>query len=1157
MATIATAEVRIIADTRRFVPDLRRKLRQAFSGIGDDLGERIEKQISSRLGRRLETLMARLGRNAGNQFSQQFSQSFTNLTRTTAAAGERAGREFTRNFRLEADFEVVMREWLREGVGGTEFSAAGTRLARNFGTAFDTELNRFAFAPSVNPITIRRSQQFVDNLVNTMVTRTRNRSQDLVRAFEDGLSDLRDSDRAAGFVRDLVDRMVSEAEARGPDVGEALGNGINQALFEALAGSEIETGEFFERVGNEGALHFQDGFTDTLGSRLRREMQEAIDNAGIPPIFRRIGNVSATNFVEEFDDSLTATLGRAFQRLGGREADEAGDRAGARFARGFTNALRALPAAFASLLNVVVARPLGALGGVFSEMTSEMLSVAGQMLAVVALLEALSGLLFALPAAVGVAGAAIATMIVPLKGIIEAFDTAGGPADEFEKSLEGLTPAAQSVVREFRAISPALTDLRLRAQAALFAELGGAITEVADNLLGPLSDGLESSSGAFGRIIDQIAEFLAQSETADTVAATFDALTEVFDAVAESTEPFLEGMRTLVDEFIPEIEELADPLSDMGDEFKEWAERVTESGEAMEAFDRGKDTLQEIFDIALDITGIFDAMFDAAESVGVDALGAVADAIADIREEFESVEGQEALGEIFDALGRIADVIGDVFGTLFEEMGELAPEIAEFFEEVGPPVQELIDGLSEGIQELLDSGGTDFFKDLAQALADVDWKEIGEDIGEFLSGIGPLLKGLGTALNVVVDVLEFIVDLFDFIDDLFGQGSTSKWGDALNEFFDELLNTDEVKAWIKEFDEAVVIFFTEHFPQQIRDGLQFLVDEAREFWGELTEGFKQLVEGLSTIVIDGFVGIGEGFTTGLDTVVTTITTFVETTLLTWGNFFLGLKDSALLALQGIGLDITGFFDGTTGDFSGFQNGISEGWNAFWTGLKDFASSQMNLARDVISGILNGIKSIVSGFISNVKAGWDAFWNGLSSTVSGGMSTVRDLVSGALDTLRSAFDGFRDQVEDIWNGLVSFLQGIADTVSGIVDRISGFVSSAIDAASNLGNIDLTPFANGGIVNGPTPALVGEAGREVIIPLTRPARAVELARHSGLIDLLTAQGVLAGAGGAVSGPAAPVVGEMHVHSQNADPDQVARKALRLIERRMGGRGLERTS
>lgn len=47
----------------------------------------------------------------------------------------------------------------------------------------------------------------------------------------------------------------------------------------------------------------------------------------------------------------------------------------------------------------------------------------------------------------------------------------------------------------------------------------------------------------------------------------------------------------------------------------------------------------------------------------------------------------------------------------------------------------------------------------------------------------------------------------------------------------------------------------------------------------------------------------------------------------------------------------------------------------------------------------------------------------------------------------------------------------------------------------------PFADGGIATSPVMGPVGEAGPEVIIPLTRPQRARELAETSGLLDLLS--------------------------------------------------------
>lgn len=46
-----------------------------------------------------------------------------------------------------------------------------------------------------------------------------------------------------------------------------------------------------------------------------------------------------------------------------------------------------------------------------------------------------------------------------------------------------------------------------------------------------------------------------------------------------------------------------------------------------------------------------------------------------------------------------------------------------------------------------------------------------------------------------------------------------------------------------------------------------------------------------------------------------------------------------------------------------------------------------------------------------------------------------------------------------------------------------------------------YADGGIVTGPTNALIGEAGPEVVIPLTQPARAQELMAASGLSGLGT--------------------------------------------------------
>lgn len=1042
MATIATAEVQVIADTSRFIPDLRRKLRGAFASLGNQLGDDIVQRIDRRISQRLTTVMNQAARRAGQTFSQAFDQA------------------------LGSDLS----DSLRNQLGGPNAQRGARRAGEDISDAFSDAFGR---------------------------------STDLTREFLDDLG--------------------------------------NQAAFAAAGRAGADTAQ---------------SFSDALRSRLNDDIPEHVKEVFADrSIFRRAGNASATQFtdefVEEIDNSLTAVLGRAFQRLGERDAEDAGERAGTRFGRGFVNALRFLPRAIGSLLNFIVVRPLSGLSNVFGEMSSELLSVAAQMLAVVALLEALSGLLFGLPAATNVAAAGIAAIIVPLLGTQDAFSEAFGEAENFEDALEGLTTPAQDVARELRAIAPALNDLRLQAQAAFFSEIDGAITEVANNLVGPLTTGLTSASGAFGRIVDQIGEFLAQSESADTVAAVFESLTGIFDALADSTVPFLEGIRTLVDEFLPRISELEDILSEVGDDFNDWATDITESGEAMQAFDRGLDTLEEIANIARDISGIFDAMFDAAETEGIDALGAIADAIADVREEFESLEGQERLGEFFDSIGRIASVLGDILGAVIDAFVDLSPEIAELAEDVGPPLVEFIENLVDGFKELLDSGGRDFLREIVDALSEIDWKQLGAQIGGLLGQIAPLLDDIAAALNLLIDVADFLIDLFDFLNDLFGEGTTSDWSESLQKFFDDLLNLPEANEWIDEFDASVAKFFTETLPATVEEGLQTVVDTIRGWGEDVKEGLNDVWDGLGIDAEFGFGLLGEIIMGQLGLTTADIEGWETDLDLSWVTFWTSLPTKAGEQLDKLVQGVSTRLGLVRDTVTGWAVGLVLQWRTFWNGLVTAATLALINVTVSVSSRLSNIRSTVSGWISGVRALWTIFWSGLTSAVSSGLSAVQTRVSNALSGVRNAFSTMSGAVRNILSGLVGFLANIASQIAGIVGRISSAVSNAVSAASSLSGIDLNPFADGGIVYGPTPALVGEAGPEVIIPLTRPQRAVDLVQQSGLMGLLASQGVFGAAAGTTSGPSP----EIHVHSALADPEQIARRAVRILERQ-AARGIART-
>jgi hypothetical protein len=65
---------------------------------------------------------------------------------------------------------------------------------------------------------------------------------------------------------------------------------------------------------------------------------------------------------------------------------------------------------------------------------------------------------------------------------------------------------------------------------------------------------------------------------------------------------------------------------------------------------------------------------------------------------------------------------------------------------------------------------------------------------------------------------------------------------------------------------------------------------------------------------------------------------------------------------------------------------------------------------------------------------------------------------------------------------------------------GFVRNPITRADHHDHVH-AGLANGAIVSRRMTALLGEAGPEVVIPLTRPMRALQLAEESGLMGVLS--------------------------------------------------------
>lgn len=100
--------------------------------------------------------------------------------------------------------------------------------------------------------------------------------------------------------------------------------------------------------------------------------------------------------------------------------------------------------------------------------------------------------------------------------------------------------------------------------------------------------------------------------------------------------------------------------------------------------------------------------------------------------------------------------------------------------------------------------------------------------------------------------------------------------------------------------------------------------------------------------------------------------------------------------------------------------------------------------------------------------WDAIWESIKKATEAAYNWIKEK---AIDPLVGAFDRVLRMIARVRDGIRS----IGGKVGNVTSGVRSSIGSVIDK--------VTPFAEGGIVTRPTLGLVGEAGPEAIIPLSK--------------------------------------------------------------------------
>ena len=223
-----------------------------------------------------------------------------------------------------------------------------------------------------------------------------------------------------------------------------------------------------------------------------------------------------------------------------------------------------------------------------------------------------------------------------------------------------------------------------------------------------------------------------------------------------------------------------------------------------------------------------------------------------------------------------------------------------------------------------------------------------------------------------------------------------------------------------------------------------------------------------------------------------------------GEWFKGIVDAIKKAFDGIGEWFKNLFAKAWEGIKSAWSGVKDWFRSLWEGIKSIWQVVKDWFKTLFSNAWDGIKSAWSG----VKLWFSDLWNGIKSIYSAVSGWFSSIFTTAYNGIRNAFSGITGFFSGIWNDIKNIFSNVGTAIaSGIRGAVSGAVNAVLSTAANIINgfissinfairiinripgvnirrikeLHIPAMAQGGVVDSATLAMIGENGKEAVVPL----------------------------------------------------------------------------
>jgi phage-related protein len=391
-------------------------------------------------------------------------------------------------------------------------------------------------------------------------------------------------------------------------------------------------------------------------------------------------------------------------------------------------------------------------------------------------------------------------------------------------------------------------------------------------------------------------------------------------------------------------------------------------------------------------------------------------------------KGKPFLDQVKKACENIREFISDVYEKAFKPIGEKILEVLDRVWTNG--LQPLVQRITEFALEV----GTLLLKLYNETIAPIVSWLMENILPVIIDVIETILECLGDALITITDIIENVIDILE----------------GLIKFIVGVFTLDFELAWegIKQFFQGIWDAMC-NIVKLAWEAIQLILKPVGTFFTSLWTQIKTIFSPVAQWFSDLFSKAWQ---------------WIQNAWANVGTWFSNLWASIQRAWQGAGTWFSNLF---TNAWSGIKNA--------WSGVVSW-----------FQGIWNSISNIFTNVGSWFKSKFQTAW----SNIQGVFSNWSSFFSGLWTKIQNTFSGLGTKLGDAIGGAVKTgLNKVISWIESTINRAIGLINGAIRLINQLpgvsvgyvNTLSLPRLAHGGIVDSTTIAMIGEAGKEAVLPL----------------------------------------------------------------------------